>query len=44
MAGGEAGGGAGGVGGEAREVGHRAAAVGAALEPHDGTCEATTVL
>jgi hypothetical protein len=42
-AGGEAGGGAGGVGCEAGEVGRRAAAVGAALEPHEGTCEAGRV-
>jgi hypothetical protein len=43
-AGGEAGGGAGGVGSEAREVGCRGAAVGAALEPHEDTCEARRVL
>ena len=42
--GGEAGGGAGGVGSEAGEVDRRAAAVGAAVEPHERTCEARRVL
>ena len=43
-AGGEVGGGAGDVGGKAREVRHLAATLGAALEPRERTCEARRVL